>query len=203
MLGVDIYAVSGERGDGVEALASYVTPGRTVAFVGSSGVGKSTLINRILGQQAMPTREVRAGDSRGRHTTTHRELLPMAGGGLLIDTPGMRELGLWSSEEDGDDTPGEDPLEAFEDIAQLARKCRFPDCRHMDDVGCRVQEAVQRGELDYGRVRSYRALAREIEVAAKRKRPGRMGPDADTKRRSKRSTRRAGKRSLRDEIDDE
>lgn len=152
----------------------------------------------------MATREVRSGDSRGRHTTNHRQLLPMAGGALLIDTPGMRELALWSAADgEVDDARGEDALDAFEDIAALARRCRFPDCRHMNDAGCRVQEAVQSGDLDYGRVRSFRALAREIDIAARRKRPGRMSPDADAKRRSKRSDRRAGKRALREAAEDD
>ncbi|MBT4611584.1 MAG: ribosome small subunit-dependent GTPase A [Gemmatimonadetes bacterium] len=202
LIGVDVHAVSGERGDGIGALAPYLGPGKTVAFVGSSGVGKSTLINHIVGRQEMATTEVRSGDSRGRHTTTHRELVPMTGGALLIDTPGMREFALWS-DDDGGAESAEDPLEAFDDIAALARKCRFPDCRHMNDVGCRVQEAVRRGDLDYSRVRSYRGLAREIDIAAKRKKPGRMTADADSKRRAKRSDRRSEKRRLREDMDED
>jgi ribosome biogenesis GTPase len=111
----------------------------------------------------------------------------------------MREFALWSDDE-GDAENSEDPLDAFEDVAKLARKCKFPDCRHMNDVGCRVQQAVKRGDLDYSRVRSYRALAREIDQAAKRKKPARMAADADSKRRSKRSDRRSEKRRLRDDL---
>jgi ribosome biogenesis GTPase len=199
LIGVDVHAISGERGDGIGALAPYLAPGKTVAFVGSSGVGKSTIINHIIGHEGMATGEVRSSDSRGRHTTSHRELLPMTGGALLIDTPGMREFALWSDDE-GDAENSEDPLDAFEDVAKLARKCKFPDCRHMNDVGCRVQQAVKRGDLDYSRVRSYRALAREIDQAAKRKKPARMAADADSKRRSKRSDRRSEKRRLRDDL---
>jgi ribosome biogenesis GTPase / thiamine phosphate phosphatase len=196
--GVDVLTVSGERGDGIDGLTRYLAPGQTVALVGSSGVGKSTLINFVLGHQQMATHDVRDGDSRGRHTTTHRELIQAPGGAMLIDTPGMREFALWTEHDDGD--AGEaDSSDTFEDIAELARRCRFPNCRHMDDVGCQVQPAVQAGELDYARVRSYRALAREMTAATTKKKAGRSRPDADTKRRAQRADRRSGKRLLRDE----
>ncbi len=196
--GVVAHAVSGALGDGVEALAPWLTAGQTVAFVGSSGVGKSTLVNRLLGRQQMETHEVRTGDSRGRHTTTHRELAPTPGGALLIDTPGMREFGLWA---DGEQDAG-DVEDAFEDVAILARQCKFPGCRHMGDKGCRVQQAVQAGTLDYDRVRSFRALTRELAASAERKQPRGGRRDADTKRRAKRSERRSSRRNLLDDSDD-
>lgn len=195
--GVSVFAVSGEHGDGIESLAPYLAAGQTVALVGSSGVGKSTLVNFILGRQQMQTHDVRAGDSRGRHTTTHRELIPAPGGALLIDTPGMREFALWADEDT--DTP--EAEDTFEDIAELARRCKFSGCRHMDDAGCQIQAAVKAGSLDYARVKSYRALAREVSIAAGKQRPGKRA-DADTKRRAKRSDRRQSKRHLLDDEDD-
>jgi ribosome biogenesis GTPase len=153
-LGVAIHAVSALRGDGLEALAVYCVPGRTVALLGSSGVGKSTLINRLLGNERLATQSVRERDGRGRHTTTRRELLFLPGGGMVIDTPGMRELQLWDDDEGVQTT--------FDEIENLARDCRFRDCRHGDEPGCAVREAVQTGQLSPERLANLHKLQREL-----------------------------------------
>ena len=143
--------------EGVEPLAAIVQ-GRTVALLGSSGVGKSTIANALLGEQRQATSAVRAADSRGRHTTTSRMLLPLPGGGALIDNPGMRELQLWASEET--------LAETFEDIAAFAERCRFADCGHGDEPGCGVREALASGALDDARWHSYRKLQGEVRHQA-------------------------------------
>jgi ribosome biogenesis GTPase len=151
--GIEVYAVSALNGTGTGALAEYLEAGQTVALVGSSGAGKSTLVNRLLGRPKQITHPVREDDSRGRHTTTHRELIPMESGAFLIDTPGLRELQLWM---------GEDQVSsAFEDIEALAARCRFRDCAHAGEDGCAVQIALESGELDAGRFENFRKLARE------------------------------------------
>jgi ribosome biogenesis GTPase len=141
----------------VEPLAGMVR-GRTVAFLGSSGVGKSTIANGLLGDQRQAIGAVRVSDSRGRHTTTSRMLLPLPGGGALIDNPGMRELQLWASEET--------LAETFEDIAAFAERCRFTDCAHGDEPGCGVREALASGALDQTRWQSYRKLQGEVRYQA-------------------------------------
>ncbi len=135
------------------ALTAFLAPGRTVALVGSSGTGKSTIVNRFLGEQRFRTGEVRESDSRGRHTTTHRELVALPQGGALIDTPGMRELQLWAAEKS--------VATAFEEISRLAAECRFRDCSHSGEQGCAVAEALSRGDLDPGRWEGYRKLVAE------------------------------------------
>jgi ribosome biogenesis GTPase / thiamine phosphate phosphatase len=151
--GADVVAISALAGDGIDALRPYLATGETVAFVGSSGAGKSTLINRLLGRDRQSTGAVREADSRGRHTTTHRELLEMPGGALLIDTPGLRELQPWAGEDDVDG--------AFPEIEELAAQCRFRDCAHAGEDGCAVQAAIDDGTLDFDRFSSYRKMRRE------------------------------------------
>lgn len=159
-MGVPVHAVSAERGDGLEALAEHVSPGKTVAFVGSSGVGKSSLVNRLLGVERQLVKAVRSDDSRGRHTTTARELFVLPGGGILVDTPGMRELQLWADEEDLQRT--------FPEIEALTEQCKFRDCNHEHEPGCAVRAAVEQGRLDPGRLRSYHKLQRELEYLQNR-----------------------------------
>ncbi|MEZ4427097.1 MAG: ribosome small subunit-dependent GTPase A [Nannocystaceae bacterium] len=172
-LGVTILCVSASSGVGMAALAERVTPGVTIGFVGSSGVGKSTLINHLAGARAQETGALR-GDGKGRHTTTRRELVVLPGGGVLIDTPGMREFGLL------DDDGGLDTT--FSDVAALAEACRFRDCQHGAEPGCAVQAALADGALDPARLRSYLALQREIAAAEARRVPAQA---ANTKRRWK------------------
>ncbi len=152
--GVDVYAVSAREKTGIEAMRGYLTLGKTVAFLGSSGVGKSALINALLGYERQAVGEVRERDRTGHHTTTTRELILIPGGGAVIDTPGMREIQMWAGDDDLENT--------FDDIAALAQQCRFKDCRHQVEPGCAVKEAIERGELDQKRFESYGRLQKEI-----------------------------------------
>jgi ribosome biogenesis GTPase len=157
---VPVLAVSAATGEGVDGVGEVLPRGRTAALIGSSGVGKSTLVNRLLGADRQRTAEVRAHDSRGRHTTTHRELLRLPGGALLVDTPGLRELQLWAAP---------DALEGtFADVDALAAACRFPDCAHGEEPGCAVMAAAADGTLGPGRLESYRKLQRELRHLALR-----------------------------------
>jgi ribosome biogenesis GTPase len=158
--GVPVLAASAAVGD-VSVFDPYLRPGETVALLGSSGVGKSTITNRLLGGEAQRTAGVREHDSRGRHTTTRRELFLLPSGALLVDTPGMRELQVWGGE-------GEGLGGAFADVEAVARECRFSDCRHSGEPGCAVAEALDSGALDAGRFANYLALDREMEHAARR-----------------------------------
>ncbi|HEY3356686.1 MAG TPA: ribosome small subunit-dependent GTPase A [Polyangia bacterium] len=151
---VSVSVTSALRAAGLTAVRASIREGVTAAFAGSSGAGKSTLVNALLGEERMPTGEVRARDGRGCHVTTHRQLVLLPGGGLLLDTPGMRELQL--VDEDGLGA-------AFEDIAALAGRCRFRDCRHDTEPGCAVRAAVEAGDLDAERLEHHRKLEREAQ----------------------------------------
>jgi len=152
--GVPVHPVSAVTGEGLDALLAHLGPGRTAVLLGSSGVGKSTLVNALAGSQRMATQAIREDDARGRHTTSHRELILIPGGGVLLDTPGMRELALWDSDEG--------LSAAFEDIEALAGECRFRDCGHTNEPGCAVRQALESGALDAARWRSYEKLQREL-----------------------------------------
>jgi ribosome biogenesis GTPase len=162
--GVPVHTVSAVTGEGLDELAPYFGPGRTVVLLGSSGVGKSTLINSVLGVEQLDTGPVRQGDDRGRHTTTHRELIRMPSGGLVIDTPGLREIQLW-----GEASEGGGLGEAFADVAELAASCRFVDCVHETEPGCAVREAIRSGTLPAERLDSYRKLQRELARLERRR----------------------------------
>jgi ribosome biogenesis GTPase / thiamine phosphate phosphatase len=158
--GVPVHITSAVEGDGIGELAAYVRQGQTVALLGSSGVGKSTLINRLVGSEVLATGGIREEDGRGRHTTTHRELLLLPEGGLLIDTPGMRELQLW--EADSGLSAG------FQDVEDAAAECRFQDCTHNREPGCAVQKALADGSLDEARYQSYLKLQKELAYLARK-----------------------------------
>jgi ribosome biogenesis GTPase len=154
-----VHVVSPKLNQGLGQVTAYLTAGRTGALLGSSGTGKTTIINRLLGEDIRRTREVRAADSRGRHATTHRELIVLPNGGLIIDTPGMRELQLWDV--------GEAVRETFDDIEALAAGCHFTDCRHRDEPRCAVKAAAAEGRLDAQRLESYLKLQDELESLAR------------------------------------
>jgi ribosome biogenesis GTPase / thiamine phosphate phosphatase len=156
-LGVSVVVVSARVPGGLDPLAPYLSEGRTAALIGSSGVGKSTIVNELVGQELMRVREIRE-DDRGRHTTTSRHLVPLPSGGMLLDTPGMRTVLLWEGEEGLDQT--------FEEIAALAATCRFTDCRHELEPGCAVRNALETGALDAARWQSYTKLLREARHQA-------------------------------------
>ena len=155
--GVSVHAVSAMTGEGMDALTDYIAPGKTIVFLGSSGVGKSSLVNALAGEEIMAVNGIREDDSKGRHTTTYRQLIMLKNGTMIIDTPGMRELGMW------DVTVGLG--EAFADVEQFLGKCRFGDCKHQTEPGCAIKEAIENGELSKERWESYRKLGKEAKYS--------------------------------------
>lgn len=155
--GVPVYAVSARTGAGLGDLAAYMAPGKTVVFLGSSGVGKSSLVNALAGETVMNVSGIRESDGKGRHTTTHRQLILLPNGAMIIDTPGMRELGMW----DVSDGLGE----AFADVEQYLGKCRFSNCKHQTEPGCAIKAAIENGELSRERWESYINLKTEAKFA--------------------------------------
>lgn len=159
-LGVPVHVISSLTGEGLDQLISYLKVGKTVAMLGSSGAGKSTLLNYFYGQEVQKVQSIRQGDDRGRHTTTARELVVLPQGGLIIDTPGMRELQLWGTESGLQDS--------FSDVEELARQCRFSDCQHEQEPGCAVQKALEEGLMAKARFDSYLKLKKELAYLSRK-----------------------------------
>lgn len=172
--GVRVVPVSVHDGTGVDALREYVAPGRTLALLGRSGAGKSTLVNALAGADVMGIQEIRRADGKGRHTTTYRNLVPVPGGGAILDTPGIRGVGLLDTAEGLD--------RAFADVADLATQCRFGDCGHDGEPGCAVAAALADGTLQPRRLESWRKLHREVAVESSR-RAARLAEAAGSSRR--------------------
>ena len=178
--GVNTHVVSAHTGYGLQRLNAYLQPGKTVVFLGSSGVGKSSLVNALAGEEIMAVNAIREEDSRGRHTTTHRQLIRLKNGVMIIDTPGMRELAMWDVSEGLGD--------AFADVEKFLGKCRFSDCRHESEPGCAIRAAISAGELDEARWESYRKLKEEAvdkEEMLRRKREWSKGVAKFSKQRKK------------------
>ena len=153
--GVDVYAISCNTKEGLDNIQKYFSKGNTIVFLGSSGVGKSTLMNTLYGKEIMKTSEIREKDSRGKHTTTSRNLIMLPNGAIIIDTPGMRELGMWNAEAGISET--------FKNIEELTKMCKFSDCTHTNEPECKIREAIENGELSEERFEKYLSLKRESE----------------------------------------
>jgi ribosome biogenesis GTPase len=159
-IGLPIFYISSVTGEGIDELKKYLKPKETIVFLGSSGVGKSSLVNALAGEEIMKVNDIREDDSKGRHTTTHRQLITLSNGTMIIDTPGMRELALWNT-QDGLDT-------TFSEIEELSRLCRFKDCSHNKEPGCAIKSALATGELSHDRWDNYIKLQKEAKFAAKK-----------------------------------
>jgi ribosome biogenesis GTPase len=179
-MGAPVHAVSALNDEGLDELAAYTGPGMSVALLGSSGVGKSTLINAFLGYEHFQTGEVREGDSKGRHTTTHRELCKIESGGMLIDTPGMREIQFWTDDASA---------AGFDDVEELALQCRFTDCSHDSEPGCAIRSAIEAEQLDAARLESYRKFQRELEHFAAKQHAGLQAQKREERRKFSKSIR--------------
>ena len=178
--GANVHVVSARTGYGLNRLGAYLQPGKTVVFLGSSGVGKSSLVNALAGEEVMAVSAIREDDSKGRHTTTHRQLIQLKTGVMIIDTPGMRELGMWEAAEGLRD--------AFSDVEIYLGRCRFSDCRHQREPGCAIRAAIAAGELDASRWESYQKLKEEAidkEEMLRRKREWSKGVAKFSKQRKK------------------
>ena len=156
-MGTPVHAVSAKTGYGLDALGVYFAPQKTVVFLGSSGVGKSSLVNALAGEEIMTTNGIREDDSKGRHTTTHRELIMLKSGAMIIDTPGMRSLGMWDVSEGISNS--------FADVERFLGCCKFSDCRHESEPGCAIKMAIESGELTRARWESYIALIKEARYS--------------------------------------
>ena len=181
--GVEIQPVSGKHGIGLDGLRAHLAPGRTAAFLGPSGAGKSTLVNALLGAEVQAVGEVRERDGRGRHTTSSRRLFPLASGGAVVDGPGIRELKLWD---------GGGIQRTFEEVAAVAARCKFTDCKHGDTPGCAVREALEQGKLDEERVSGFLKLHAETATQASR----RSEPSRVERKRWEKEQNRAQKKQL-------
>ena len=159
-IGVPVVAVNNLLQEGYDDLAPFMSEGKTIALLGSSGVGKSSLLNGLMNEDVQKTSSTRETDDKGRHTTTHRELFMIPNGAVIIDTPGMRELQIWDGTDSLDST--------FSDIEELAKQCRFNDCQHQSEPGCAVKEAIEQGILSEDRLKSYEKLQREIQYSLRK-----------------------------------
>jgi ribosome biogenesis GTPase len=188
--GCPVLVVSARKGVGLDVLMEQVLPGETCVLIGSSGVGKSTLVNALLGEERMATQEIREADARGRHTTSHRQLVLLPGGGLILDTPGIREVGLIDADEG--------LAMAFDDIERLAETCRFRDCGHANEPGCAVRDALKTGALDPARWASFQKLGQEL--AAVERKDERVAKEVERRRQlTLQKAYRSTKKDLRDQ----